>query len=235
MTKKETKSKEDKLNFELKTVQVPIKQLKIHPDNPRQHTIEQVNKIAKSIIDLGWGRPIIISKDFYILAGHGATTAAKDVLKRDTVPCVMMNVEGMSNKAKAYMIADNKLTDESTWNYDKLAEIFEEMDTVDFDVSVSGFEVEEVDDLLAEGDIDTIGGIFDTTHKTKFAPSGVVLFSMARYISTIPETAFGDLDTMFEITEAANALPKDIKSELSGLVAEFFIEKAKKYIKENPE
>jgi hypothetical protein len=140
----------------------------------------------------------------------------------------------MSNKAKAYMIADNKLTDESTWDYEKLAEIFEEMDTVDFDVSVSGFEVDEVDELLAEGDIDTIGGIFDTTHKTKFAPSGVVLFSMARFISTIPESAFGDLDTMFEITEGANALPKDIKNDLAGETAQYFIEKAKEYIKENP-
>ena len=58
---------------------INVDELKSHPKNPREHRSEQIKKIAKSIKELGWGSPIIISKDNYILAGHGAYIAAKDI------------------------------------------------------------------------------------------------------------------------------------------------------------
>ena len=61
--------------------EIPISKLKLHPKNPRDHSPEQIQKIAISIKELGWGRPIIFSIDNYILAGHGAYIAAKDILK----------------------------------------------------------------------------------------------------------------------------------------------------------
>ena len=130
---------------------IKIKDLKPHPENPREHTEEQIQKIAKSIHELDWGRPIIISKDNYILAGEGAYLAAKDVLKYKEVPFRRMKHMHDSPEAIAYMLADNKLNEESDWNYGKLQNIKDELGLLGFDVSLTGFneiELEEIDTKL---------------------------------------------------------------------------------------
>jgi len=119
---------------------IAVKDLKPHPENPRDHTSEQIKKIARSIDKLGWGRPIIISKDNYILAGHGAYLAATDILNLMSVPYKRMEHLHDSPEAIAYMVADNKLTDESDWNYGKLESNFEGLKVAGFDVELTGFD-----------------------------------------------------------------------------------------------
>lgn len=123
---------------------IKISELNEHPKNPRNHSEEQIKKIAKSIKELGWGRPIIISKDYYILAGHGAYIAAKDHLKLSEVPYKQMEHLHDSSEALAYMVADNKLTDESDWNYGKLEPLCQELKIEGFDTSLTGFEEKEI-------------------------------------------------------------------------------------------
>ncbi|HNR25648.1 MAG TPA: ParB/Srx family N-terminal domain-containing protein [Methanobacteriaceae archaeon] len=118
---------------------IKITKLKPHPQNPRTHTDEQIQKIARSIKELGWGRPIIISTDYYILAGHGAWEAAER-LGCEEVPYRMMAHKHDTPEALAYMVADNKLTDESTWNYSDLELVFEDIKLEHFDVTLTGFE-----------------------------------------------------------------------------------------------
>jgi len=119
---------------------IEISKLQPHPDNPREHTEEQIKKIARSIKELDWGRPIIISSDNYILAGHGAYLAAKDELKLTEVPYRRMQWKHDSPEALAYMVADNKLTDESDWNYGQLQTLNENIELQGFDVELTGFD-----------------------------------------------------------------------------------------------
>ncbi len=126
---------------------IAISELKPHPKNARKHTDKQIEKIARSIKELDWGRPIIISNDNYILAGHGAYLAAKDVLKLKEVPYRQMPHQHDSPEALAYMVADNKLTDESEWNYGELQLITEEIKLEGFDVTLTGFEDVELKEI----------------------------------------------------------------------------------------
>jgi ParB-like chromosome segregation protein Spo0J len=133
---------------------IQLSELKEHPQNPRNHSEEQIKKIAKSIKELGWGRPIIISKDNYILAGHGAYIAAKDLLKYTEVPFKQMEHQHDSPEAIAYMVADNKLTDESDWNYGKLDLVFTELKLKHYDLNLTGFDENEALNLNMETDED---------------------------------------------------------------------------------
>ena len=137
-----------------KTPWIGIDQLQLHPQNPRNHTSEQIQKIAVSIRELGWGRPIIISKDNFILAGHGAYIAAIEKLQCKQVPYRMMDHDHDSPEALSYMIADNKLTDESDWNYGKLEPLMDKIELTGFDLSLTGFEDEEI--TFIEGHEDEI-------------------------------------------------------------------------------
>lgn len=120
-----------------------LSKIKPHPNNPRTHTDEQIKKIARSIKELGWGRPIILSSDGYILAGHGAYQASRDVLGYTDAPIKEMKHKHNSPEALAYMVADNKLTDESDWNYADLEIVFDEIKLDGYDVELTGFDVEE--------------------------------------------------------------------------------------------
>jgi len=126
---------------------INVNELKAHPENPRDHDEEQIQKIADSIDRLGWGRPIIISSDNYILAGHGAYLAATEKLHLKKVPFRKMKHEHDTPEAKAYMIADNKLTDDSDWDYGKLDPIFEDLKLNEFDLKLTGFEDKELKEV----------------------------------------------------------------------------------------
>ncbi|PKL68970.1 MAG: hypothetical protein CVV28_02315 [Methanobacteriales archaeon HGW-Methanobacteriales-1] len=134
---------------------IEVSKLKLHPNNPNEHPSEQLDKIAKNIKELGWGRPILISKDFYIIAGHGAFIAATEKLGMDKVPFRQREYLHDSSEAIALMIADNKLSEESYWNYPKLEELSIDLEMQEFDLSLTGFEIDElvspkVDDIVPD-------------------------------------------------------------------------------------
>ena len=139
-----------------------ISKLKEHPQNPRVHTSEQIQKIADNIRANGWGRPIIISKDFYILAGHGAVQAALKLgLTKVPVKYLEPRRRHDEPEAIAYMVADNKTTDDSDWNYEKLETIFEELQLEGFNTKFTGFDEDELDFMVSEDDEDIIGSCAD--------------------------------------------------------------------------
>lgn len=123
---------------------LPLTDIKPHPDNPRDHSEDQIRKISNSINELGWGRPLILSKDGYILAGHGVYLAVMNILKLKKVPTVKMQWKHDSPEAIAYMIADNKLTDESGWNFPKLDELSINLELNEFDLTLTGFDEAEL-------------------------------------------------------------------------------------------
>lgn len=113
--------------------------------NARKHGRAQITAIAKSISAFGFNAPIIVTQNGTILAGHGRFEAAK-LLKLQQVPVI--TVDHLTDaQASAYMLADNKLTDRSTWDDIKVATQLKELAdlALDFDIEAIGFELPEID------------------------------------------------------------------------------------------
>ena len=116
--------------------------------NSRTHSDEQVAQIASSIKEWGFTNPILVDIDGEIIAGHGRLLAAQK-LGLDEVPCITA-VGWSEAQKKAYVIADNKLALNAGWDNDMLAVEFGELKDLDFDLELTGFNLDELADLLKE-------------------------------------------------------------------------------------
>ena len=132
---------------------VKINKLKPHPKNPRIHPDSAIDKLVRSIKEYGWTSPILVSEDGYILAGHARLKAAEKA-GLDEVPVIYLPLSG--SKAEAYMIADNKLQDETDWDLPKLKDLLQELDTGEFDIGITGFDENEIEDLINKYSIQDI-------------------------------------------------------------------------------
>jgi DNA modification methylase len=126
----------------------PICQLICNTLNPRIHTDKQIGQISRSIAVFGFIVPILVDSEGNILAGHGRYLAAK-LLGLTLVPVIV--VDHLTQwQMKAFIVADNKLTENASWNEQLLAQelkLLSEAD-LDFSVDVTGFEVGEIDCLI---------------------------------------------------------------------------------------
>jgi 16S rRNA G966 N2-methylase RsmD len=115
------------------------------PHNPRKHSRAQIRAIARSIETFGFNAPILIDRNRQIIAGHGRYEAAK-LSGHAQVPVIFLD-HLTETQAKAYMLADNKLTDRSTWDDAKVAVQLKELSdlVLDFDIEAIGFELPEID------------------------------------------------------------------------------------------
>ena len=112
----------------------PVSSLVPDPLNPRIHSRQQVRAIARSIEAFGFNAPILVDSGDRIVAGHGRLEAAK-LLGLPEVPIVRL--EHLSEpQAKAYLIADNKLTDRSSWNDAQLALRLKELHEIALDFEI---------------------------------------------------------------------------------------------------
>ena len=86
---------------------VEINKLVPYVNNARTHSPEQINKLRSSLREFGFINPVIIDKDYGIIAGHGRVIAAREE-GIDKVPCVFVDHLTEAQK-KAYIIADNRM------------------------------------------------------------------------------------------------------------------------------
>jgi hypothetical protein len=116
-----------------------------HPNNPRKHTLKQMRALSVSMDTFGFNAPILIDKNRQIVAGHGRFEAAK-LLGYSEVPVVSLD-HLSPEKAKAYMLADNQLTDRSSWDDAALAVHLKELSelALDFNIEATGFEAPNID------------------------------------------------------------------------------------------
>jgi DNA modification methylase len=124
--------------------------LKPRATNPRTHSRKQLKQIAASIDRFGFTNPILVDRDNGIVAGHGRVEAAK-LLGLKKVPTIRL--DAMSpDEVRAYVIADNKLAERAGWDRDLLAIELQELSDLDldFDVTITGFEIGEIDVLINE-------------------------------------------------------------------------------------
>ena len=124
-----------------------ISELKPHPKNPRVHPDSALDKLVKSIKEFGWTNPVLLSKDGIILAGHARVKAAQKA-GLDEVPVIRLPLEG--ERADAYLLADNKLQDETEWDMDKLKDVIEDLSEQGFDLDLTGFDASELDDIMQD-------------------------------------------------------------------------------------
>lgn len=128
----------------------PIDRLKINPDNPRIHSDKQVTQIARSLETFGSIVPVLIDQNSRVIAGHGRILAAR-LLGLTEFPTI--RVEHLTDaQIKAFAIADNKLSENSTWDAALLGQQLKALAEVelDFSLEATGFEMGEID-VLIEG------------------------------------------------------------------------------------
>lgn len=116
--------------------------------NTRTHSDEQVNQIVSSIKEFGFTNPVLIDEESMIIAGHGRVMAANK-LKLNKVPTICLDHLTEAQK-KAYIIADNRLALNAGWDEDMLKVELEELNDLEFDISLLGFEDKEIESLLSE-------------------------------------------------------------------------------------
>ena len=128
----------------------PVDTLQLDPSNPRENSEKQIAQIAESIRAFGFNVPVLIDEHNKIIAGHGRVRAGKR-LGMTEIPTIRLS-HLSPNQARAFIIADNKLTENSTWNEPLLAEQLKSLSEIDlnFSLEATGFEMCEID-LLIEG------------------------------------------------------------------------------------
>ena len=133
----------------LEIVYRAVDELKLDPANPRRHSKKQIRQIANSIRTFGFIVPVLIDRHGKVLAGHGRLLACRE-LGITEVPTLCLE-HLTPAQARAFMIADNRLTEIATWDDKLLAEQLKELSLVDLDFSIEviGFEMGEIDLRIA--------------------------------------------------------------------------------------
>ena len=125
---------------------VPLSKLVPYINNARTHSPEQVTKLRSSLREFGFVNPVIIDRDYGIIAGHGRVMAAKEE-GIEEVPCVFVDYLTEAQK-KAYIIADNRFAQDAGWDEELLRIEIEALQGMDFDVGLTGFNDDEIADLF---------------------------------------------------------------------------------------
>lgn len=121
-----------------------------YENNPRRNS-EAVKYVANSIKEFGFKQPIVIDKNNVIVAGHTRWLASR-TLELDEVPCILAD-DLTDEQIKAYRLADNKVAEIATWDWDAL---IEELAVVDLDMSDFGFNVADAEKEIDWDDVDEI-------------------------------------------------------------------------------
>ena len=188
---------------------VDINKLVPYVNNARTHSPEQITKLRSSLREFGFVNPVLIDREFNVLAGHGRLTAAKEEGIKE-VPCVF--VEHLSEaQKKGYILADNKLALDAGWDDELLKVEMESLQEMGFDIGMTGFDESEIADLFetdTEGEEDNFD-VDAELEKPCFSKTGDV-WHIGRHTvicgdSTEPETykrLLGDTKVNLVCTDA---------------------------------
>lgn len=153
---------------------------------------KEYDKIKNSILEFGYVEPIIVNYDMTVIGGHQRLTVLKD-LGYTEVQCVVVHIED-EHKVKALNIALNKIT--GAWNEQLLADLLVDLQSVDFNTDLTGFEAPEIEQLFSKvHNKDIKEDDFDVEEELKNPPisrkGDIWLLGRHRVIcgdSTLPET-----------------------------------------------
>ena len=154
---------------------VSIDKLIPYVNNARTHSKEQINKLRSSLREFGFINPVIIGRDYGIIAGHGRVMAAREEGINE-VPCVFVDHLTEAQK-KAYIIADNRMALDAGWDEEILRVEIEALQAEAFDISLTGFGEDEISDLFGSDKTDVEDDDYDLTaalEKAAFVEKGDV-------------------------------------------------------------
>jgi DNA modification methylase len=118
--------------------------------NARAHSKKQVRQIANSIARFGFNVPVLVDGRNRIIAGHGRVDAAK-LLKLEQVPTIL--VDHLSDEERrAFIIADNKIALNASWDSELLGSELLDLSTLDIDVTLTGFSLAEIDLVIGQAE-----------------------------------------------------------------------------------
>jgi DNA modification methylase len=156
---------------------ISIDKLVPYVNNARTHSAEQILKLRSSLREFGFVNPIIIDREFNVIAGHGRLMAAKEE-GIEEVPCVFVDYLTDAQK-KAYILADNRMAMDAGWDDELLKIEMEELQNLGYDLGYTGFDEKELADLFGIDDKEVKDDEFDLTaalEKASFVERGDVWF-----------------------------------------------------------
>lgn len=121
---------------------ISIAQLIPYQNNARTHSKEQINKLRASIREFGFVNPVIIDREYNVIAGHGRIAAAREEGITE-VPCVFVDHLTEAQK-KAYILADNRMALDAGWDEDLLRVELEALEEMGYDLGLTGFDDKEL-------------------------------------------------------------------------------------------
>lgn len=134
--------------------------------NARTHSPAQVDQIAASILEWGWTNPVLVDEGGMLIAGHGRILAATKLGIED-VPCMVARGWSESQK-RAYVVADNRLALNSSWDEEMLRVEFGELaDLGELNLELTGFTASEIDFFTTEPDFSSDSETNDRLDKKK--------------------------------------------------------------------
>jgi ParB-like chromosome segregation protein Spo0J len=135
----------------MKIETLPTETLIPYARNSRTHSDEQIAQIMASIREFGFCNPVLVDAENGIIAGHGRVMAAQRMQLKE-VPCIRLGHLTEAQK-RAYVIADNRIALNSTWDDEMLSLEIQELHSEDYDVGSLGFSPEELTKLLEIEDL----------------------------------------------------------------------------------
>jgi ParB-like chromosome segregation protein Spo0J len=124
----------------------PIDELKGYDKNARLHSKDQIEEIAQSIKNFGFNDPIEVGEDNVIISGHARLAAAQS-LGLTEVPTIIHKHMDETHR-KAYVLAANRIAMSSTWDSKLLSEEMLDLHQNEFDLRLTGFTGEEINEIL---------------------------------------------------------------------------------------
>ena len=121
---------------------VDISKLIPYQNNARTHSKEQINKLRSSLREFGFVNPVIIDREYNVIAGHGRIAAAREEGIAQ-VPCVFVDHLTEAQK-KAYILADNRMALDAGWDEDLLRVELEALEEMGYDLGLTGFNDKEL-------------------------------------------------------------------------------------------
>lgn len=125
---------------------VPVAKLVPYVNNARTHSPEQIKKLRSSLREFGFVNPVIIDREYNVIAGHGRIAAAREEGITE-VPCVFADHLTEAQK-KAYILADNRMALDAGWDEEMLRVELEGLEELGFDLGLTGFDEKELASLF---------------------------------------------------------------------------------------
>lgn len=147
---------------------VAVSKLVPYVNNARTHNAQQITKLRSSLREFGFINPVIIDREYNVIAGHGRILAAKEE-GIEEVPCVFVDYLTPAQK-KAYILADNRMAMDAGWDEELLRVEIEALQAESFDVGLTGFDEKDIAELFAGEGGDAQDDDFDVDEELQKPP-----------------------------------------------------------------